>query len=153
MESVAPACLLEGDDGPTDLDALLDLAQLQAQLLLTDQGAELGLVVVDQVFICVFADAGVVARDRNVSDSDFAFVTASNADAVHRYVLNDHHVVSLLGNAFQHEVRANWSLDGEKLELHSILLDEAGVLLFADLAVKLFEIVLDGASDYFLAHF
>lgn len=94
----------------------------------------------------------MVAGDRNVGNPDFALVSATDLYAVLRDVLDDHHVVGLLGDALQHQVRPHWLLDGQQFEVHAVLLDEARVLFLADLAVELLKVVLECATDHLLLH-
>lgn len=94
--SVTPACLLEGDHSPSYLDALFDLAKLQAQFLLANQGAELGLIIKDEVIVAIFANSRVVAGDGDVGDPNFALMPAADSDAICRNILDHHHVVGLV---------------------------------------------------------
>jgi hypothetical protein len=141
---------LERDDRPPDLHSLLDPADLQLEGLLLDQGPEFRLIVEDIVVVAYLVDAGVVPTHRDVRDADLALVPPPYFDAVLRDVLDHHHVIGLLRNALQHQVLPRRLLDREQLVLDAVLFDETRVLLLADLAVKLFEVVLDGAAHHFL---
>ena len=143
---------LEGDDGPSDLDSLFDPADFEGEGFFLDEGAELGLVVEDEVVVSDFVDAGVVPADRDVGDPDFALVAPPDFDAVGRDVLDDHHVVGLLRDAFQHQVLPRRLFYRQQLVLHLVLLDEPRVLLLAHLAVELLEVVLDGSAHHLLLH-
>ena len=100
--SITSACLLKGDHSPSYLYALFDFAQLQAQSLLTNECAKLGLIIKDEIIISIFANTGMISRDGNVSDPDLAFMTTTDLDPICRNVLDDHHVVSLVWDTLKH---------------------------------------------------
>lgn len=95
----------------------------------------------------------MVPRHTDVCDPDLTLMSSSDLDAIIGNVLDNHHVIGFLGNALKHYVLPCRFLDRHQLVLIAVLFDESGVLVLADLAVKLLEIVLDGAPNDFLLHF
>ena len=152
MKSAFPG-LLEGDDSPADLYPLLDPGHLQKQVVLPDQSSKFALVVKNKVLVPHLVYSRVVPRHTDIGDSDFAFMAPAYFDPIGGNVLDDHHVVGLLGNAFQHEMLACWFFNGHQLVFYVIFLNETRVFLLADLTVEFLEIVLDGAPDHFLLDF
>lgn len=94
----------------------------------------------------------MVAGYGDVGDSDLALVASADLYAILRDVLDDHHVVGLLRDPLQHQVRAHGFLNGQELEFHAVFLYKARVFFLADLAVELLEVVLQGAADHLLLH-
>ena len=152
-ERSALPSFFESNHRPSYLYALLDPGDLQHQPVLLDQSAELALVVKHIVVILYFINPSMVPRDGDIGYSYLAFMASSDLDPIGRYVLNDHHVIGLFADALQHDVLTRRFLNGHQLVLHPVLLDESRVLLFADLAVELLEIILDGATNDFLLDF
>jgi hypothetical protein len=140
----------EGEDSAADLHPLFAAAEIQRELLLLDEGAKLGLVVEDEEVAAHFGDFGVVPGDGDVGDSDFALVSASDLDSLLLDVLEEHHVVGLVGDALQYEMVALGLVDGQQFVFLSLLLDEARVFYFADFAEELLEVVLRGSAHHFL---
>jgi hypothetical protein len=94
----------------------------------------------------------VVAGYGDISHPDLAVMAAAQFDTLGGDVLDDHHVVGFFGDSLEDDVVALRLVDGEELVLDVALLDVAGVLVLADLAVELLEVVLDGAAHHFLLH-
>jgi len=147
MKSAFPS-LLEGDDSPANLNPLLDPGNLQEQVVLLDQRPEFALIVKHEILVPHFVDSGVVSRHADIGDPDFTLMPPSDFDPIAGYVLDHHHIIGLLGNTLQHQVLPRWLLYGHQLILDAVLLDETRVLFLADLAVKLLEVVLDGAPHH-----
>lgn len=139
-------------NSPSDLNALLDATELDLQLLLPHQGAELRLIVKDVVIVTDLLDFRMVSGNGDVSHSYLAVMTAAQFYPLCRNVLNYHHIISLFRDAFEDDMVAFGFLNGKQLILLPILLDVPRVLVLADLAIKLLEIVLDGAADHLLLH-
>ena len=139
-------------NSPSDLNALLDATELDLQLLLPHQGAELRLIVKDVVIVTDLLDFCMVSGNGDVSHSYLAVMAAAQFYPLCRNVLNYHHIISLFRDAFEDDMVAFGFLNGKQLILLPILLDVPRVLVLADLAIKLLEIVLDGAADHLLLH-
>ena len=111
MESAFPS-LLEGDDSSADLYPLLDPGHLQQQVVLPNQCSKFALIVKNKVLIPHFVYPCVVSGNTYIGDSDLAFMTPSYFDAIIGYVLDNHHIVGLLGYAFEHEMLTCWFFNG-----------------------------------------
>ena len=122
-------------------------------MILLYQGTKFAFVVEYEVVVSVFIDSCVVSWNAYVSDSDLAFMSSTDFDAVGGNVLDNHHVVGFLWDALEHDVLTDWFLDWHQLVFFVVLFNKARVLLFADFTVKLFEIVLNGTADYLFLHF
>ena len=82
-------------------------------MVFAHQGPEFRFVVEDEVLTAYFFDLCVVGREGDVSHSDLAVMAAAQLDALGGHVLDHHHVVGLLRNAFEDYVVAFGLLDGE----------------------------------------
>ena len=82
-------------------------------MVFAHQGPEFRFVVKDEVLTAYLFDLSVVARDGDVSHADLAVMAAAQLDALGGHVLDDHHVVGLLRDAFEDYVVAFGLLDGE----------------------------------------
>lgn len=124
-----------------DLDALLVHVNLQIELGVLDEGAELRFVVEDVVVSMLFDDPGVVSRNRGVVDSDLALVAPPHPYSLRRDVLDADHGRVLNLDFLEDQMLSFGELDRHQFEHLLPLLDKLRVLLLTDFTEEFLEVV------------
>lgn len=70
-----------------------------------------------------------------------------------RDVLDDNQILFLLSDLLKNEVVSFWPIDTEQLVSDSILEDELGQVVLADLTFKLIEVVISSPTHNLLSYF
>ena len=144
---------MEHQDAAVYLDAFSGEVHLEVDFSLFSQSTKFRLIIEHKVVPILLHDPCMVAGDRRVIHSDLALVPPAHPDPISRDVLNADQGGVLDLDLLQDDVLAFWEGDWHQL-MHLVpSVDVLRVLIHADLAVELLEVIVSQTFDPFLLDF
>lgn len=137
--------------------ALVVPSQLERHIFLPHECPELGVVVGNEKLVVLTLNISMLSGDRDISNSNFAFVTPAQSYPTFGCVLHDHNTLFLLASSLADQIGPNWSIESNQFftvnnSLTILHLNKSRKFAFTNFALKLGKVIVLRPSNDLLLH-